>query len=390
MVDIIDFILGYEQIVFDATFAAEVINICINSSIICHDQKNDGKYMSLRCTLRNAKKLKMLCAQNGISVVSAEEKGLPRLLGRYRKRYGIFVGLLLCAVLIFLSGRFIWDIRIEGERNLPEAEVRQILEVCGLKIGSNISRLKTDVIQNRVLIASDKISWIAINLSGTVAHVEVRERQTGNGSVDPESANLVAICDGQIEVFEEVRGNIIVKKGDFVKEGDLLVGGIYDSEAQGFIYTCAKGKVMARTEEKHHIEIPLKYEKKVATGESFCEKYLIFFNKSIKIYSNSRKMTSTCDTIDTVEYLKTASGEKTPFGIRTVRYIEYEYVEAEREADEAVELALVELRNLLDTPDTHLLSKEFSSSFTDDRYILDCTVRCIKNIAKQVEIKIER
>lgn len=390
MPNLLDFLFGYEHMSFDASLAADVMNICINASIICHDQRNDGKYIEFNCSRRAASKLKALCEQKGIYPIASKEKGLPSLLGRYRKRYGIFAGALVFALLIFLSGLFIWDVRIEGERTLSEAEIRETLEICGLRIGSSIRKLKTDVIQNRVLIASDKISWIAINLSGTVAHVEVRERQTGNGSVDPESANLVAICDGQIEVFEEVRGNIIVKKGDFVKEGDLLVGGIYDSEAQGFIYTCAKGKVMARTEEKHHIEIPLKYEKKVATGESFCEKYLIFFNKSIKIYSNSRKMTSTCDTIDTVEYLKTASGEKTPFGIRTVRYIEYEYVEAERDADEAVELALVELRNLLDTPDTHLLSKEFSSSFTDDRYILDCTVRCIKNIAKQVEIKIER
>ena len=100
-------------------------------------------------------------------------------------------------------------------------------------------------------------------------------------------------------------------------------------------------------------------------------------------------MTSSCDTIDTVEYILTHSGEKTPFGVRTVKYIEYEYVDTQISTEEAIELALERLRDILDAEDGELLSKEFSASLSDDKYILDCTVVSMKNIAKQVEIETE-
>ncbi len=391
MTNPIIFILGYKIFSFNVSDAPSILNLCMDNGIIYRKPQSREDKFYFECSLLTAKKLEKLCSEQDVDY-ETKEGGIPKLLGKYRHRYGIFAGLFLSLLLFLLTNGLIWDIRIDGARHMTEAEVLEELNACGLRIGTPIKEIEADILQNRVLIYSDNISWISINLSGTVAHVEIREAAPLPEQVEePEATNLIATRDGQIEGFEEVRGNIAVKIGDLVREGDLLVGGIYDSASLGFTYTRAKGKVYARVEDNIEIEIPLSYDKKVYTGEVFSEKYLVFFDKEIKFYSNSGNLHTTCDTIDTVEYFSVFSGSELPFGIRTVKHLEYRYESAQRDAEEAVELALYKLRCIEEEKGiTDVISKSFSGEFFDDKYLLRCTSVSICNIAKETEIDISR
>ncbi len=391
MRDPFSFIIGYKRLSFDLAYAADILNICHEHRFVYRRQTSDGESMSLELSLFVATQLLRSCEKKEIPVREVREGGLPCLLGKYRRRYGFFAGCILFTLIIFLSSSLLWDIEIEGEERISEAEVLCELRECGLTVGMPLSKIKADTIQNRVLMHSDNISWIAVNLIGTVAHVEIREHMSAEEIYEPQAANLIATCDGTIEYLEEVRGNPVVTTGDLVREGELLVSGIYDSDSVGFHFLAAKGRVMARTEEHYRIEIPLKYQLKVYTGRSFCEKYLIFFSQEIKIYSNSRNLPPKCDTIDTVEYLDILSGGELPVGIRTIKHLEYEYTDAERSPKEAIDKAHLALRDALDAADNEaLLKKSFECELTDECYILNCTVEVIKNIAKQVEIEINQ
>ena len=246
-------------------------------------------------------------------------------------------------------------------------------------------------IENRVLIESDEISWISVNIIGTVAEVEIREIEVEEEREQYLASNIVAARDGQIELFEDVRGNIILNIGDYVRKGELIVSGLYDSQTQGIRYTDAKGRVLARTERDISVSIPLKYEKKRYTGRVFTEKYLIFFEKEIKIYTNAGNLYASCDTIDTVEYINFFSAGELPVGVRTVKHMEYVYEDAERTPEEAERLAdyklSCDLAALAD--DGELLRKSKVYRVTDTAYIIDCHIQRIENIAERREIKIE-
>lgn len=389
MANPIRFIFGYKRICAGAQSSAALINACMERSIPYRPVPSKDGSFCIECSLLAARKIEAACAEDNIELSDISEHGIPHLLGRYRKRYGIFVGALCFALIIFFSGRVLWDIRIDGARRIPEGEILSLLEDCGLTRGKRISELKADVIANRALIMSDDISWISVNLVGTVAHVEIRETQAAEEGEPYEAANLVADEDGEIVLFEEVRGNVVTEIGDHVRKGDLLVSGLYDSETGGFRYRCAKGRVLARTDQDFHIEIPLEYDKKTYTGESYTEKYLIFFNKEIKFYSNTGNSPPSCDTIDTVEYASLFSLGELPFGIRTVRRLEYEYKKETRTPESALELALYKLRcSEHQLGITDVLKRDFRYDVTEDKYILDCTTVCVRNIARQVEIEI--
>jgi hypothetical protein len=78
-------------------------------------------------------------------------------------------------------------------------------------------------------------------------------------------------------------------------------------------------------------------------------------------------------------------------GIYTARYDEYRYETAERTDDELLALGYSSLDSLLckELAESELLSKEISTELSEGSLILRCKVRCIENIARVQEIKID-
>lgn len=387
------FLFGARRLRVLKSAAGEVMNLFRVSGYTYSNFEFCGEYACFSCSVSISKSIIEACAARGISVSVTRESGIPFVLKRYRHRYGVFIGVLLCFLLIFLSGRVVWDIRVEGNQYMSEEEVISELSECGFQIGALKSELDIDAIEMRTLVFSDNISWISINLLGTVANVEIREMDIPPDDKAPDfaAANLVAARGGVIEDFKDVRGEVVVKIGDIVGEGDLLVSGLYGDDSSSFRYTCSKGEVLARTTHDFSVEIPLEYVDKIYSKETKCEKYIIFFEKQVKFTINSGNLPPSCDTIDTVEYLETPWGTRLPFGVRTVRYYEYAESEVKRSGEAAERLALYKLRLLMEEElkNASLVEKQIHGELVGDKYILNCRAECIENIAIVKEIEIE-
>jgi similar to stage IV sporulation protein len=237
---------------------------------------------------------------------------------------------------------------------------------------------------------SDTLSWISVNIIGTVANVEVRERETKAPDEPTRPANLVAKKSGIIEEVRIYRGNVIVGAGQYVKEGELLVSGLFDSVQEGFRYTRASGKVYARTVEEFCIEIPYEYETKRYTGVEYCEKILNFFDFSMNISKKYGNEDILCDKINIVENYNLFGRVQTPFAVETVKYLEYETVFETRSAEAAEELAYFELDKKLSemSEDSTLLKKTVTPLIRDDRFILHCVIVLIEDIAEVSEFDV--
>ena len=384
------FIAGYKIVKIKKCDAVEFFNLCGEYGIYYSSFNASEDSYEIKLSLPSAKKLINLCGIKGINAEVVKIGGLPHLFYKYRRRVGLFAGGLVGIAFAVVTSFMVWDIRVEGNHRMSKSEVLDTLAECGFEIGCFYRGLDTDVIENRVLIVSDDISWITINVKGTVAEVEIREREIIDDTKYMTAANLVATRGGVIEYLEDARGKVLVDAGEAVSEGELLVGGIYGTEEEGFRYTVARGKVFARTEREFFVEVPMNYEKKVYTGRVYEEKYLIFFKKEVKFYGNSGNLYASCDTIDTVEYFRALEGAELPFGIRTVRYLEYEYQPESRSAEEATELAYYILKCKLERElaDAELLSKKLSFDMGDDEDRLYCKMNVSENIAAVREISV--
>ena len=384
--------LGCVTVRADMNNITPLLNLCMYYAIPYTDFRvvNDGVELTFRCFA--IKKLTREAEARGIDFKIVKKRGLPAFLERYKYRVGIFLGIILAATLVALSESFIWDIDVTGNESVTTAEIKALLEDEGFFVGSFIPSTNTDRIENRILMNTDRISWMSINIIGTVAHVQIRELAPPTAEVDEmHPANLVAGKSGLIEEVRLLSGNLVVSQGKYVEKGELLVSGLYDSMQVGLRYTRASGQVFARTMEEIYVEIPYEYEEKRYTGVEYCDKYLNFFDYSINISKNSRNDTSLYDKIYIVENYCFPDGAETPFGMTEIKYLEYENVKMTRSAADAEELAYFELSMRLASlsKDAILISKVVKPIAMKSSFAVLCYVTVIEDIAEVSEFEVE-
>ena len=281
-------LMGAVTLHTDSDGISPLLDLCLRKGIPYTDliKTEDGFSVTLRYSAYS--KLKKAAVNEDVELSVRSRHGIPAILERYKFRFGIPVGVIIAVMLVIFSHLFVWDIDVIGNETLTTAEVRELLKNEGFSVGSYIPRANTDRIENKIMMNTDTISWMSINIIGTVAEVQIREYSPPYSEIDDgKPASIVASKPGIIEEVRVLRGNVTVASGNFVEKGDVLVSGIIESERHGIRYERAQGKVFARTSYEFVIEIPFKYEGKRYTGEEFYEKYLNFFDFSINILKNS-------------------------------------------------------------------------------------------------------
>ena len=386
-------LLGYCIMEIPLSAKENFLNLCHRYSFNCYDLKIDAQRerMIVRVSLLEHKRIMTACRVFGVRIRLVSKNGLPARLWQNRKRFGIFVGLVLSVALFLSLQSVIWRVDIVGNQRLSNQEILDTLLENGIGVGSRKSGLNTDYIENCVMINNDDIAWISIKIIGTVAKVEIKEViDTEIKQEERNPANLVSKFDAQIISLEVYSGFTCVKEGDFVRAGELLASGIYKSEKAPLRYSRANGYVFGKVTEVFEIEIPLIQTKKVPTGEKITKKTLIFFGKSINFFTNYRNLPISYDIINYVYTFNPFSLGELPISISVNEYYSYEMVEVEIREEEAMEQAYEMLRQKIDEelPQVQILKKSLHGEIVDGKYVLKCTVTAICDIAKQVEFEV--
>lgn len=380
------FFLGCTVFEISKSDVEKVINLCNQNAIAYGKAELFEEKARIRASSFQAKKFRRIAEKNGMELTEAESKGALALIFRCKKRIGLALGALLALCMLFYTSGLIWDIRIEGASSVNERELKKIFAECGLSVGARIKDIDCDVLENQILILSDEISWVSVNLRENVANVEIRELDFAppNDKDDTLYSNVVAEREGVIVGFGGINGHTAVKIGDAVCKGQLLISGIEGGDGKPLRMLNASGEVFAEVEETVEIKIPQKYIKKVTKNQIKSEKSLIFFKNEIKFFANSRNSEVSCDKIEVIEnlYLKDI---KLPVAIKTVKYIEYEEKELTRTKNEMQDIAMRELNRIIteELSHTEMLSKSISFSESEGELTLSAKIRYVTDIAEK-------
>ena len=344
----------------------------------------------------SALRVREACLEQNICAEVSLFYGLPYWILGLLRRTGLVVGIIAAIAIISIGNSVLWDIRIEGNTGLSDSEVRQVLAEHGIHPGVICNKLDLGEIQAEIELASEEIAWISVNIIGTVAYVEVIEERIPPAQSPPEGdgVNLIAERDGVVVGFEIIAGEPIAVTGQTVRKGELLVGGLVDSERFGYRALEAKGKVFAVTERSFEIEIPYEYAVRIPEKQEICEISLIFFSFRQKVFKKGGFLGSEYDTIYTDKYIYSSKGATIPVGISLAKRPIYAESVVKRTREEAVDLAYLEINRMLlaALPDAEILSKSFSGGDSPDgtAYRLICQVSCIDDIAKPVPFYINQ
>ena len=385
------FILGYSVLCIAREHAEAVLNLCMHHGIVYLNGGSDGEH--LRLCVRNpyAIRLCRLMQAAGLPYDVQKKGGLPQKMLRLLGRPGLLAGALCALCIVAASECFVFDIRVTGNETLTDAAVKQMLAEQGFVPGTFIPSVDTDKLENRVMLTSDRIAWLSVNIRGNVANVELIEQKLPDERPVLKPAHIVAGQSGEVVAIELYRGNVLASAGQQVKKGEILIAGVYDSQTTGFRFTRASGKVLAKTVTEFEVEIPYEYEKKVYTGEILEKKSIKFFSFSIKVFQSTGNWGMVCDKIDIVDNCSPWPGVELPLCVHTERYLPYSYVTAQRDAETALALAHRELAaQIADAlQDGELLDKRIRTEIGKESVVLHATVTCITDIAALQEFEID-
>ena len=340
------------------------------------------------CTRLSAHRLKAAAAREGIALCVRREGGVPTLFARLGVRPGLVCGIVLALALVIAARFFVWDVEVYGNESLSREEIEESLALAGLARGTFLPTLNGDGVVAALRHTDSRIAYAALQRHGTVVTVQIREAEPVPADPVTAPANLVAKYDAVIVLPLIYEGECLVREGQVVRAGDILAGGILDTDNNGYRMTRAAGQVIARTVHTYTVRVPFAYEKKVYTGEKGHEFSLFFFNSVGKVFKTTGNMSGECDIIENKNWFSAGAGRELPFGWGLSTHLAFEWRSATRTATEARALAMAELEAQLaaDSVGRTLLSRTVETQVDADGITLLCTVVCEEDIAGVVEI----
>lgn len=377
MIFIYRYFSGYLKLDIIGEFPERILNLCADSSITLWGTKSDGGGLTAYITIKDFYSLRDIIKGTNIRVHIKEKYGFPFVFSKYRYRFGIFAGLIFFIMFLNIMSGFIWIIDINGNKDVKSEEIVNALEEIGIHEGIKSSKISPKSDSQKLLLKLDSLAWASLNIEGSRLTVNVTEA-TEKGNKDNRPCNLKAEFDGIIKKIDLKSGKNVVKVGDTVKKGDVLVSGIIEN-AGGTRFVRCEGEVIAEVTRTIELEMPCEIKKDIETGEKKKRNVLELFTLKIPLYLGDE--TKSCNKSLNVNQLK-LFGKALPIRIYSKEYrytekVTYKYTEAEMK-EELKNKASTMLKNEKIT-DYTVKNSVFTKK--NDGMRLELTVIYLKNIA---------
>lgn len=224
--------------------------------------------------------------------------GLAYVKYFFKKYLLFFICLLLGFIMILGLTNVVFDIEvIHNNKELRELILDELKEEGIYKHGLIVSYEKKESIKAKILKKyKEQIEWLEIERQGTKYIVKVEERKLKQENNNNLPQNVVAKKNGLIKKIVSSSGEIIAKKDQYVKKGDILISGTIHNKEEVVAEVRAEGKVYAETWYNVTVELPYHYHEEIATGNSQKVIDIKWFSNSyhwfdFKKYNNSKEQT---------------------------------------------------------------------------------------------------
>ena len=257
LVRIFRFLRGYVEFEVRGGFTERFLNLCARMNLDLWGVKRKGDKLIARIDARAYHRLNLPAHRSGMRLHARRKRGIPFLFRYYRARLGVLVGLGAAILLVAGMTPFIWSVRVDGASPRQEQAILEVFEELGVHSGARSSGINVDSVVLKAYGELPEISWMALNLHGCSAVIEVREKVEAPKLADDSTpCNIVAKQDGQIYRIQPYAGSTQADVGSAVVRGDLLISGAVERRDGGVTFVHAQGEVYARTRRTLEVFVP--------------------------------------------------------------------------------------------------------------------------------------
>ena len=280
---------GYVCVCVKGRQVNRFLNLCSRNGIhlwrITYDMEQ-----SLRANLRlrDFYDLKPYLRKTKTKLRIISKKGFPFWCYRHpRLKWFFRICICFCCVGIY-SFSFIWNIEIIGNSKVTTQEILECLQENQVSAGLKKDAVDCSRLETLLREKFQQLGWVSVYFEDTKLCVEVKESLYDAIEDLYENSgikyNLVANKDAKITSIVTRAGKAVVKQGQTVKQGDILVLGeneIYDDNGEIKAILYLKADALIYGDVIYEIEIPI-YEMEIAAlqiAERYTDEMLLHIGR---------------------------------------------------------------------------------------------------------------
>lgn len=187
---------------------------------------------------------------------------------RAKLRGALIVAAILLTALCLLAARMVWHIRIV-DAGAYEADIRAAMEEWGIQAPTFRSRVDAGELRDMLEWRYPQAAWFECGWRGMTLEIRMvggvpgKQEGTENGACD-----VVASQSGVVQSIVTRAGTPVVKVGDTVREGQVLIRGEEKTSAGELRQVAARGCVYARTWISTQVITPLRVVETYPSGRT--------------------------------------------------------------------------------------------------------------------------
>lgn len=279
---VVRYIQGYLLIRITGYSPERFLNLCSHKQIYLWGLEPRKDSYEMFISVRGFRKLRPILKKTRTKVTILQRFGLPFFFHRYRKRKAFFGGLLFCVGFLYVMSLFVWNIHIDGNFTRTDEVILEFLESKQIVHGMLKKKVDCDRIVKDIRKEFDDIVWVSAYVKGTRLMIQVKENTDTflmESKKEETSVDIVAEKDGMITSIITRSGVPLVKPGDQVKKGEILVSGKVEvkndaGEIINYRYQSADADIEAETNLPYEMEHNFSHTEKQYTDSKRTAFYL--------------------------------------------------------------------------------------------------------------------
>lgn len=209
-----------------STKAEELLNILNKRSIRVYNLEFKGENIYFSVSPNQSNEVDNLIKRGLITANKIKVGGRKKILSAFLANLGFIIGgIILCIVCLYFNS-FIYAVEINGCDSERLYELAQELEDSGVKQGVKKNTLQYEEISRTLIEKVEGLSFLSIYESkGKIIAQAIYKDEP---IADTKKSQILATCDGIITRVLVTSGTAVVKEGDRVLKGDVLIDGYID------------------------------------------------------------------------------------------------------------------------------------------------------------------
>ena len=323
----------------------------------------------------------------GLKMRIEKKHGIYFTLKRHRDKIGFAAGAIFAAAVVLFLNLFVWEINISGNKAVSSEEIMATLANSGLKTGTLRTAHDARKIEWNIMNDNKEIAWATVNIQGCCVNVVVSEtrREAEMKYDDDKPVNIIAAKYGVIRKMDVFDGQGVVKVGDAVMKGDLLVSATFEDRHGKLTLKHSRARVMAETDYEITVEFPLEQVIETTGGVKKSVKEIEIMGLSIPLGSNRG-----------CEELPAEKEEKELYFLwirLPVKEICTKYYAVKRntitytaEQAKGGAFQLLEQKEAEEMSNMEIISRKTEEKIANGKYIIRASYDCIMDIAEEQDI----